>query len=105
MAGAPHIDALNGQQIAVENVLLQFAEVLPANVEPDSAGNPVMDTILRGENTARLFHSGQVFEGTWSKEHDRAKTEYRLPDGSPMPFRQGRVWVHILPLGFASSWG
>jgi hypothetical protein len=104
MAGAPHVDALNGQQIAVENVLLQFAEVMPANVEPDAAGNPVMDTILRGENTARLFHSGQIFEGTWSKEHDRAKTAYRLPDGSPMPFRQGKVWVHILPLGFASSW-
>ena len=39
-------------------------------LEPDSAGNPVLDTVLRGENTARLFHSGQMFEGVWAKEHD-----------------------------------
>ena len=51
----------------------------------------------------RLFHSGQMFEGVWSKEHDRAKTEYRLPDGSSLPFKQGKVWVHIVPTDFAYS--
>jgi hypothetical protein len=104
MAGGPHVDALNGQQIGVENILLQYAQVSPANVEPDAAGNPVQDTLLRGENTARLFHSGQIFEGVWSKVHDRAKTEYHLPDGTSMPFRPGKVWVHILPVGYGASW-
>jgi hypothetical protein len=104
MSGGPHVDALNGQQIGVENILLQYAQVSPANVEPDAAGNPVQDTLLRGENTARLFHSGQIFEGVWKKEHDRAKTEYRLADGTSMPFRPGKVWIHILPVGYGASW-
>ena len=104
MAGGPHVDALNGQQIAVENVLIQYAQIFTGNVEPDAAGNPVLDTLLRGENTVRLFHSGQVFEGVWSKEHDRAKTEYRLPDGTSMPFRPGKVWIHLLPMGYGASW-
>jgi hypothetical protein len=105
MGGAPHVDGLNGQQIAVENVLIQYAQIFTAQgVEPDAAGNPVLDTVLRGENTVRLFHSGQMFEGVWSKEHDRAKTEYRLPDGSPLPFKPGKVWVHIVPTDFAATW-
>lgn len=106
MAGAPHVDALNNEQIRAENVVIQHAQIFTAqNVEPDSAGNPVLDTMLRGENKLRVFHSGQMFEGTWSKEHDRAKTEYRLADGSPMPFRPGRVWIHIVPTDFGATWG
>lgn len=105
MGGAPHVDALTGQQIEAEDVLLQFAEnVVATHVEPDAAGNPASDTVLRGEGRAVLFHSGQIFEGKWSKEHDRAKTEYRLLDGAPMPFRPGRVWVHILPTDFQATW-
>jgi hypothetical protein len=105
MAGQPHVDALNGQQIQVENVVVQYAQIFTAqNVEPDSAGNPVLDAILRGENQLRVFHSGQMFEGTWVKEHDRAKTQYKLADGSPMPFRRGKVWIHIVPTDFKASW-
>jgi hypothetical protein len=105
MAGVAHIDALSNEQIQVENVVVQFAQIFTAqNVEPDSAGNPVLDTVLRGENKLRVFHSGQMFEGTWAKEHDRAKTEYRLDGGEPMPFRPGRVWIHIVPTNFAANW-
>jgi hypothetical protein len=45
-----------------------------------------------------------MFEGTWSKEHDRAKTQYRLASGDPLPFRPGRVWIHIVPTGFPATW-
>ncbi|MBI3971502.1 MAG: DUF3048 domain-containing protein [Chloroflexi bacterium] len=106
MAGVPHVDALNGQQIQADNVVVQYAQIFTAaNVEPDSAGNPVLDTVLRGENKLRVFHSGHTFEGTWAKEHDRAKTQYFLDSGDPMPFRPGRVWFHIVPTDFRASWG
>jgi hypothetical protein len=105
MAGAPHVDALTGQQIQAENVVVQYAQIHTAqNVEPDSAGNPVLDTVLRGENKLRVFHSGQMLEGTWVKEHDRAKTQYLTAEGMPMPFRPGRVWLHIVPADFGASW-
>ena len=105
MGGAPHVDALSGRPIQVENVLVQYAEIFTAqNVEPDSAGNPVLDAVLRGENTARLFHSGHLFEGKWVKEHDRAKTQYVLDSGEPLPFRPGRVWIHIVPTDFTATW-
>ncbi len=105
MAGAPHVDALDRQQIQVENVAIQYVNLFTArNVEPDSAGNPVLDAELRGAGRLQVFHSGHVFEGTWSKEHDRAKTDYRLPDGAPVPFRPGRVWIHIVPPDFGARW-
>ena len=105
MGGAPHVDALDGHQIEVENVVLQYAQIFTAlNVEPDSAGNPVVDTVLRGENTLRLFHSGHLYEGVWTKEHDRAKTQYRAVDGNPLLLRRGRVWIHIIPTDFRVSW-
>jgi hypothetical protein len=106
MAGRNHVDALTNQQIQAENVLLQYASIFTAgNVEPDSGGNPVLDTELRGENKARLFHSGQIFEGRWVKEHDRAKTQYLSDDGTPLPFRPGRIWIHIVPTDFRATWG
>ena len=105
MAGQPHVDALNNQQIAVENVVFQYAQIFTAQgVEPDAAGNPVLDTLLRGENRLAVLHSGQVFEGVWIKEHDRAKTQYRMADGKPVPFRQGKVWIHVVPTDFQASW-
>jgi hypothetical protein len=106
MAGRPHLDALSNQQIQSENVLVQFAKIFVAgNVERDSAGNPVLDANIRGENRLLVFHSGQVHEGVWQKEHDRDKTRYLLPDGNPMPFRPGRVWIHIVPEDFKPAWG
>jgi hypothetical protein len=105
MAGVPHVDAITGQQIQAANVVVQYARIFTAtNVETDSGGNPVLDTLLRGENRLQLFHSGRVFDGTWSKEHDRDKTIYRLADGSPMPFRPGKVWIHILPQEWRPAW-
>jgi hypothetical protein len=105
MARAAHVDATTGLQLQVENVLIQYAQIYAAqHVEPDAAGTPALDTVLRGENKARLFHSGHMYEGTWWKEHDRAKTSYRQADGSPLPFRPGRVWIHIIPTDFQASW-
>jgi hypothetical protein len=105
MGGAPHRDGLDNQQIGAENLLVYYARLFTAsNVEPDSAGNPVLDAEIRGSGKARLFHSGQMFEGSWTKEHDRAKTVYKLDDGSPLPFRPGRVWIHIVPQDFNVAW-
>lgn len=105
MAGRPHVDALDNRQIEAENVVIQYAQIFTAqNVETDSAGNPVLDTELRGQNRLRVFHSGQMFEGTWSKESDRSKTQYRTAEGTPMPFRQGRLWIHLVPTDFQATW-
>jgi hypothetical protein len=105
MANQPHVDGLDGQQITTDNVVLQYAKIFTAQgVEPDPAGNPVLDADIRGTNRLQVFHSGQMFEGTWTKEHDRAKTQYKLADGSPIPFRPGRVWIHIVPEDFKPAW-
>ena len=105
MSGAPHVDAGTGQQITTDNIVIQYAKLFTAtNVEPDPAGNPVLDADIRGSNRLQVFHSGQLLEGTWSKEHDRAKTMYMLANGDPMPFRPGRLWIHIVPEDFRPTW-
>jgi hypothetical protein len=105
MGGAPHVDALDNQQVTADTIVIQYARLFTAsNVEPDPAGNPVLDADIRGSNRLRVFHTGQMFEGTWSKEHDRAKTQYKRDDGSPISFRPGRAWIHIVPEDFRVSW-
>ena len=49
-----------------------------------------LDTVLRGEHGAPVPLGADV-RGVWSKEHDRAKTEYRPAGRQPLPFKQGKV--------------
>lgn len=105
MSGAPHVEGLTGQQLAVENVIVLFARIFAAgNVEPDSAGNPVLDTELKGEGSLLLFRDGHVGVGKWSKEHERAPTLFLDQGGEPLALRPGTTWIHIVPTDFGINW-
>ena len=89
-----HVEGLNGQQIAVENVMIQYAQIFTAQgVEPDAAGIRCW-TPCCGENTVRLFHSGQMFEGVWSKGTTGPRPSTACRTAAPFPSSRGKVGAH-----------
>lgn len=81
------------------------ANVLVLEVPIDSIGEYgrlFMTTV--GSGKAQLFHSGNVWEGLWSRKD--IYTPYTISDaeGNELPFAQGQVWILVLPTLDRVSW-
>jgi len=68
MNGEPHIDAKTKEQIAVDNVIIQFAGTKII----DEEGRLAVDFV--GKGTGLLFFKGNSTEITWEKPDLRART-------------------------------
>jgi hypothetical protein len=59
---------------------------------------------LEGSGRAKVFHSGKMWDGRWSRGSD---TEiFRITDasGEEIPFKAGQVWMTVLPTLERVSW-
>lgn len=101
MGGAPHTDAVSGQQISPANVVVFFA---PVSDDPaaDSAGAINVQTV--GSGPADYFHDGVVQTIQWSKLSVIAPVEFRTPQGAPVRFNPGQTWIEVVPQGNAVTW-
>lgn len=52
---------------------------------------------LEGTGNAQIFHSGQMWEGRWSKASDTEKFSFTDSEGVEIPFKGGLVWMMVLP--------
>ncbi len=86
----PHEDALVGQQIAVENVV-----VLETEMEKiDSYGR--LDLNLLGRGDAWVLRGGQILRGSWYREQGSDRFRLRDTTGQPMQMNPGRTWIHAI---------
>jgi len=84
--GAP-AQSTGGKQLGGKTVVIQKTDM-----PPDSSGTtPYINTVGTGEAT--VLRDGEAFETTWNRPDADAGTTYTLPDGKPMPFDRGQVWV------------
>ena len=86
-----------GEQIAPENVIIEFHRINYSRKIVDPAGNPsieIMDPVGKGQ--ALVFRDGRVFEAEWSRKAitDRVVYEY---NGEEIPLSEGTTWVALLP--------
>jgi Protein of unknown function (DUF3048) C-terminal domain len=44
-----------------------------------------------------VLRDGLAFTGSWSRPAPDAVTTFTLPDGSPLTFAPGPVWVVLVP--------
>jgi hypothetical protein len=63
----------------------------------DAAGSPSPFVATVGSGEAVVLRDGQAFAGNWSRPAPDAVTHYTLPDGSPLTFAPGPVWVVLIP--------
>lgn len=89
----PHKDQDTGEQIAVKNVIVQFADESP--VEGDDKNRLQYDLV--GSGTGLVFLDGTVEEVTWSKAERDSRTMFYDIDGNEMQFNRGKFWISVVP--------
>jgi len=89
--GNPHIDEYTGQQLAVENVLIQYARMRVM----DNVGR--RDVTLVGEGAGTLHTRGVSIPVRWSRESNTSPTIWTFENGEPMRITRGKTWVCIMP--------
>ena len=91
MNGEPHIDSKTKEQLAVDNIIIQFAETKII----DEEGRLAVDFV--GKGTGLLFFKGSSTEITWEKPDLRAKTQFLDQEGNRIALTPGNVWIQIIP--------
>lgn len=89
----PHIDRESGEQIAVKNVVLQFA--VESEIVGDDKGR--LDYDLIGSGTAKIMLDGVVFDATWSKVDRDSRTLFYDTNGNEVRFNRGKMWIAVVP--------
>lgn len=95
MDGAPFTSA-SGPRPGAATVVLQRVVVRDTGIR-DAAGSPSPFAVTVGSGDAVVLRDGQAFAGRWSRPAPEAITVFTLPDGSPLTFASGPVWVVLVP--------
>jgi hypothetical protein len=91
MNGEPHIDSKTKEQLAVENIIIQFAKTKII----DEEGRLAIDFVGKGKGL--LFFKGRSAEIIWEKPDLRAKTQFLDKEGNRIALAPGNVWIQIVP--------
>ena len=88
-------NAAKNDRFPTDTVLVLRVKLLDAGYL-DPAGNPVPETVLRGDGKALLFHGGEVVRATWHKDDLRSALELATAAG-PLTVPSGHVWIALVP--------
>lgn len=92
MAKKPHIDAIDDQQIAPKNVVIQYNPI--ASVANDPKGR--MQVNLIGMGNAIVFQDGKVIPATWQRPMVSDLTRFFDAAGAEIKFNTGQTWIEIV---------
>ncbi len=91
--GERHIDALNNEQIATDNLIIQF---IPAKKIIDKTGR--LELNLNGQGEAQIFVNGQMIQAKWAKNKLNGRTIfYSQLNNKEIKFKPGNIWIEIVP--------
>ncbi|MEU6576599.1 DUF3048 domain-containing protein [Streptomyces sp. NPDC046805] len=85
-----------GQQVAPATVVVQHVKVRPSAFH-DFLGNNTPYTETVGSGKAEVLRNGRAFDATWSRARADEGTTFTTPEGAPLNFAQGQVWVVFAP--------
>lgn len=95
MDGAP-LTAAEGGHPGAATVVLQRVEARPTDIA-DATGTASSFALTVGGGEVVVLRDGHAFQGTWSRPAPHTPTTFSRPDGSPLPFAPGPVWVVLVP--------
>lgn len=85
----PQIDELNGEQLAVANVVFKVCH--------GEVREPVSYDYLafgvHGTGDAYIFTNGKVIKGTWKRNSDNSANMFYDDKGNEVIFNQGKTWI------------
>jgi hypothetical protein len=106
LAGEPHMEALTGEQLAVENVVVIVANHVDTDIIEDTYSMaPSIQIQMWGTGPAILFRDGQAYQGLWARPARDHMLVLRDETGQvPILLKPGHTWVQLVPLpGFRQS--
>lgn len=95
MDGEP-LTSASGPRPGAATVVLQRVAVRDTNIR-DAAGTPSPFAATVGAGEAVVLRDGLAFAGKWSRPAPGDGTTFTLPDGAPLTFAPGPVWVVLVP--------
>ena len=97
--GEPHVDELNGKQVAVTNVAVIFTPC--TLIKGDSAGRIKVNTV--GSGDGYLFTAGGGTKIKWSKADHAAPLVITDESGEEVKLNKGKTWVCVTPTSMEKS--
>jgi len=90
--GDKHIDEVNGEQLAFDNVVFQYCH---GEVRDE---HDYLAFGCHGDNgyKVQVFTEGKMKEGTWVRTEDTLPAKYYDADGNEIPVNKGKTWVCII---------
>lgn len=104
LGGVVHRDGNSGQQIAVENVIVQYMPHTPVNIVEDAYGNLSLLINPFGAGRVIIFRDGLAYEGTWRNDRSGELPRFFAADGVEIPLKPGRSWISIVPLSYGIAY-
>ena len=95
--GSPHLEALTGEQIAADNVIILYAEHRGTNIVEDVNGATAIDIVLSGAGQAQVVRDGVVVDATWVRENEDKPIQYYDADDNLISLRPGKTWIQLVP--------
>lgn len=94
--GKEHTDAATGDQLEVQNVIVQFVNDSAADDGPGS-DRRIVD--VKGSGDALFVIHGKLMKGTWERPTYDSATSYKLESGEEITLAPGNTWISMLPAG------
>jgi hypothetical protein len=82
--------------LAPATVVVQHVRIRSSQYH-DRLGNSTPYTETVGSGKAEVLRDGRSFDATWSRPAATDGTTFTAPDGSPVDFADGQVWVVLAP--------
>lgn len=92
MAGTPHIDPNNNQQIVPKNIIVQYAPI--SNIANDPKGR--MKVSLVGSGQGIIFQDGKAAPVTWRRQTVTDITRYFDSLGAEIKLNRGQTWFELV---------
>lgn len=86
--------ASDGSQLGPTTLVIQLVSITPSQYHDKFGGvTPFSATI--GSGTGYILRNGFAFAAKWNRPDAASGTSWTLPDGTPIPFAGGQVWVAL----------
>ena len=90
--------AESGDQIEVDNLLIEEHEIDLSKTITDSVGTPSTEiSDVAGTGRAVLFRDGKAIRGKWRRESAEVPVEFVTKAGETMVFKPGTIWIELVP--------
>jgi hypothetical protein len=100
--GAPHVDALTGEQLGVANVVVLYVAQWDSDIieEPHSGALSIRWALWNQDNPYRralVFRDGVCLVGVWSRQERWEMLTLTDEGGNPIPLKVGSTFFEVIP--------